>query len=68
VEKIKGWLSPPQESINYNTAYEILESQPGTCLWFLKGNTYSEWLEKPGFLWIKGKCEFSDKICKVGCD
>ena len=62
VEKIYKWLSPPKESINYNAAYAILESQPDACLWFVKGNTFSEWLKKPGFLWIKGKCKFSNKF------
>ena len=58
VKEIYKWLSPPKESINYNSAYTVLKSQPDTCLWFLNGNTYSKWLEKPGFLWIKGKCKF----------
>ena len=67
-EKVYRWLSPPKESINYNIVYDaILKNQPATCQWFLKGNTYSEWLKQPGFLWIKGKCEFADKICNVGC-
>ncbi|KIK01063.1 hypothetical protein K443DRAFT_678753 [Laccaria amethystina LaAM-08-1] len=55
VEKIYKWLSPPKESINYNAAYAILKSQPDACQWFLKGNTFYEWLKQPGFLWIKGK-------------
>jgi len=67
VEKIYKWLSPPKESINYNAAYAILKSQPDACLWFLNGNTFSEWLKQPGFLWIKGKCLFSNKNCLVGC-
>jgi hypothetical protein len=65
VEKIYKWLSPPKESVNYNAAYTILKSQPNTCLWFLNGNTFSEWQEQPGFLWIKGKCEFLKKNCKL---
>ncbi|KIJ91862.1 hypothetical protein K443DRAFT_14038 [Laccaria amethystina LaAM-08-1] len=55
VEKIYKWLSPPKESVNYNAALAILESQPDTCQWFLKGNTFYGWLKQPGFLWIKGK-------------
>ena len=66
VEKIYKWLSPPKESVNYNAAHAMLDSQSDTCQWFLKGKTFSEWLKQPGFLWIKGKCEFSDKI--FGCD
>ena len=67
VEKIYKWISPPKESINYNAAYAILESQPDACQWFLKGNTFFEWLKQPSFLWIKGKCKFSNKICTVRC-
>ena len=61
-EKIYNWLSPPKESMNYNAAYAILKSQPDACQWFLNGNTFSEWLKQPGFLWIKGKCKFSNKF------
>jgi hypothetical protein len=64
VDKIYKWLSPPKESVNYNAAYAILESQPNTCQWFLKGNTFYGWLKQPGFLWIKGQCKFSVKIYK----
>ena len=64
VKKIYKWLSPPKESVNYNAAYAILKREPDTsCLWFLNGNTFSGWLNQPGFLWIKGKCRFSVKIC-----
>ena len=62
VEKIYKWLSPPKESINYNAAYSILKTQPDACLWFLNGNIFSDWLFQPGFLWIKGKCMFSNKF------
>jgi hypothetical protein len=67
VEKIYKWLSPPKESINYNAAYAILKSQPDACQWFLKGKTFLEWLKQPGFLWIKGKCKFSNKLCIIRC-
>jgi hypothetical protein len=67
VKEIYKWLSPPKESINYNAAYAIMRSQPDTCLWFLNGNTFSGWLNQPGFLWVKGKCKFSVKICKFIC-
>ena len=67
VKDIYKWLSPPKESVNYNAAYAILKSQPDTCLWFLNGNTFSEWLNQSGFLWVKGKCKFSVKICKFIC-
>ena len=65
MEKIYKWLSPPKESINYNAAYSILQAQPDACQWFLNGITFSEWLKDPGFLWIKEKCKFSDKIVQL---
>ncbi|KIJ94775.1 hypothetical protein K443DRAFT_640771, partial [Laccaria amethystina LaAM-08-1] len=55
VKEIYKWLSPPKESVNYNAAYAIVENQPDTCQWFLKGDTFYGWLKQPGFLWIKGK-------------
>ena len=65
VEKIYKWLSPPKESVNYNAAHAILESQQDTCQWFLKGNTFYGWLKQPGFLWIKGKCKFLSKFVNL---
>ena len=64
MEDIYKWLSPPKESVNYNAAYEILKSQPDACQWFLNGNTFSGWLDQPGFLWVKGKCKLSVNFCK----
>ena len=66
-KEIYKWLSPPKESLNYNAAYAILKSQPDACQWFLNGNTFTGWLKQPGFLWIKGKCKLSVKICKFIC-
>ena len=67
VEKIYKWLSPSKESLNYNAAYAIWKSQLDTCQWFLQGSTFSGWLKQPGFLWIKGKCKSSVKVCKFIC-
>ncbi|KIJ96419.1 hypothetical protein K443DRAFT_107302 [Laccaria amethystina LaAM-08-1] len=52
---IRTWLSPSDSSKNYHAASGILMSQPASCLWFLDGESFSTWLAKPGFLWIKGK-------------
>jgi len=67
---IDQWLFPPGslgnynaacEIENYDAACEILRNQPdSTCLWFLNGEKFSKWLEKPGFLWVKGKCKLAD--------
>ena len=65
VKEIYKWLSPPKESVNYNAAHAILESQPFTCQWFLNGNTFYGWLKQPGFLWIKGKCKFLSRFVNL---
>ncbi|EPS45382.1 hypothetical protein H072_573 [Dactylellina haptotyla CBS 200.50] len=54
-EKIINWLSPPDPSINYNTALE--KHHPGSGSWFLEGKTYFTWKTQPGSnstLWISG--------------
>lgn len=53
--KVYQWLSPADSSRNFHDAYEILERQPNACSWFLNSEKFSQWLIKPGFLWIKGK-------------
>ncbi|KAG6913560.1 hypothetical protein DXG01_005905 [Tephrocybe rancida] len=52
-EKIYSWLSPPDNSKNYNEADK--KRQPDTCAWFLDGKRFLDWTANPGFLWIKGK-------------
>ncbi|KAG6913684.1 hypothetical protein DXG01_005184, partial [Tephrocybe rancida] len=52
-KKIQTWLSPPNNSKNYNEADK--KRQPDTCAWFLDGKQFLNWTENPGFLWIKGK-------------
>jgi hypothetical protein len=32
--------------------------QVDTCAWFLEGDRFRAWQEKPGFLWVKGKGKF----------
>ncbi|KAF8817322.1 hypothetical protein BYT27DRAFT_7059115, partial [Phlegmacium glaucopus] len=52
-EKIKSWLSPPDNSRNWNEAYG--KRQVDTCCWFLESERFLRWRENPGFLWVKGK-------------
>ncbi|KDR66818.1 hypothetical protein GALMADRAFT_80420, partial [Galerina marginata CBS 339.88] len=59
-KEIHSWLSPPDSSKNYNEADK--KRQPGTCSWFLDGMRFLNWMEKPGFLWIKGKGEFFGRL------
>ena len=51
-EKIQKWLSPPDPSINHNTACEA--HHDGTAAWFLEGPVYNEWKETGSLLWAYG--------------
>ncbi|KAI0280253.1 hypothetical protein BC826DRAFT_963212 [Russula brevipes] len=46
------WLSPPDPSINHNTACKTQQS--GTARWFIEGSTFREWKENGSLLWIRG--------------
>ncbi|KAF8960072.1 hypothetical protein BDZ97DRAFT_2040728 [Flammula alnicola] len=50
---IYKWLSAPDSSRNRNEALD--KRQADTCSWFLDGEQFRDWIETPGFLWIKGK-------------
>ncbi|KAF8955681.1 hypothetical protein BDZ97DRAFT_1596374, partial [Flammula alnicola] len=50
---IYKWLSAPDSSWNRNEALD--KRQADTCSWFLDGEHFRDWIETPGFLWIKGK-------------
>ena len=53
-ERFRRWLSPPDPSINHNTARNA--HHEGTAEWFIHGNTFSEWKSSTGsVLWIHGK-------------
>src|SRR5713226_8967902 len=51
-EKVRKWLSPPDPSINHNTAREACHD--GTATWFLEGITYNEWKATGSLLWTHG--------------
>ena len=51
-EKIQKWLSPPDPSINQNTACEA--HHIGTATWFLDGPIYNEWKATGSLLWTHG--------------
>ena len=55
-EKIQKWLSPPDPSINHNTACEAHHN--GTAAWFLEGVIYNEWKATGSFLWTHGNRTF----------
>ena len=52
-KKIHRWLSAPDPSSNYNKALRIRHAFTGD--WFLKTDTFEDWLSKPGHLvWLHG--------------
>ena len=46
------WFSPPDPSINQNTACEAHHN--GTTTWFLEGPIYNEWKVTGSLLWTHG--------------
>jgi hypothetical protein len=50
--KIQKWLSPPDPSLNHNTACET--HHDGTAAWFLEGAIYNEWKATGSLLWTHG--------------
>ncbi|KAH9177940.1 hypothetical protein EDB89DRAFT_1844054, partial [Lactarius sanguifluus] len=50
---LRRWLSPPDPSVNYNTACDA--HHMGTSSWCTQGNTFSNWQSSGGLLWIYGK-------------
>ncbi len=54
--KLKGWLSPPDPSTNYNIGLRDLHEE--TATWFLEGHMFQEWHSTGSLLWIHGKRTF----------
>ncbi|KAI9446073.1 ankyrin repeat-containing domain protein [Lactarius indigo] len=52
-EKHRGWLSPPNPSVNHNVACNA--RQGGTTAWLLPNNSFKEWQKCGSLLWIQGK-------------
>ena len=53
---LKNWLSPPDPSVNYNTASDARHE--GTALWFMESIAFKEWKKSIPLLWIYGKRAF----------
>jgi hypothetical protein len=49
---LREWLSPPDPSVNYNTALE--SRHEGTATWFTHGHTFANWKQSGSLLWIYG--------------
>ncbi|KAI0255528.1 hypothetical protein BJV78DRAFT_681434 [Lactifluus subvellereus] len=54
-EGFQEWLSPPDPTINYNTARKAYHD--GTATWFTRSEIFERWKESGSehFLWIHGK-------------
>jgi hypothetical protein len=54
-ESFHQWLSPPDPSINYNTARDAYHD--GTAVWFTQGHTFQDWKTSSSgsLFWIHGK-------------
>ncbi|KAH9996977.1 hypothetical protein BJV74DRAFT_794986 [Russula compacta] len=50
---LQRWLSPPDSSINYNTACDTRHQ--GTATWFTESTTFTDWKASGSLLWIHGK-------------
>ena len=51
-DKLRSWLSPPDPSVNHNTACKTQHG--GTATWFIQGNTFQDWKKSGSLLWVRG--------------
>ncbi|KAH9020702.1 hypothetical protein EDB84DRAFT_561724 [Lactarius hengduanensis] len=73
---LRKWLSPPDPSINYNTACGA--HHKGTATWFTRCDAFNGWGASGGLLWVHGKpgsgksilssviIQDMDNVCKAG--
>jgi hypothetical protein len=54
LKSFRQWLSPPDPSINHNSARRAVHS--GTTKWFIEDSRYKEWKATGPLLWVYGKC------------
>jgi hypothetical protein len=52
-QNVRKWFSPPDPSVNYNTASEAYHE--GTTTWFFESSIFKEWELIGSLLWIHGK-------------
>ncbi|KAI0299219.1 hypothetical protein BC826DRAFT_996070, partial [Russula brevipes] len=53
LQELKNWLSPPDPSVNYNTASDA--HHEGTAVWFTESTDFMDWKSSGSLLWIYGK-------------
>ncbi|KAH9178024.1 hypothetical protein EDB89DRAFT_1902103 [Lactarius sanguifluus] len=59
---LRNWISPPDPSINYNTACGA--HHEGTAAWLTRGDAFKGWRTDGCLLWVHGK-QIED-ICNAG--
>ncbi|KAH9013202.1 hypothetical protein EDB85DRAFT_2296384 [Lactarius pseudohatsudake] len=50
---LRNWISPPDPSINYNTACGA--HHEGTAAWLTRGEAFNTWKTSGSLLWVHGK-------------
>ena len=53
LKDLQGWLTPPDPSMNYNTA--CASQHERTSMWVFREEIYEEWESSGSLLWIHGK-------------
>jgi hypothetical protein len=56
LQDLRGWLCPPDPSINHNIACSAQRER--TSVWLFKDSVFKEWESKGSLLWIHGKRVF----------
>ncbi|KAH9061879.1 hypothetical protein EDB87DRAFT_1830686 [Lactarius vividus] len=51
--ELRNWISPPDPSINYNTACGA--HHEGTAAWLTRGDAFNTWKSSGCLLWVHGK-------------
>jgi hypothetical protein len=62
---LRGWISPPDPSVNYNTALEALHE--GTTTWFTQSHIFTDWKQSGSLLWIYGNRMLSRALPACDC-
>ena len=50
---LRKWISPPDPSVNFNTACKAHHT--ATATWCTQGDTFADWKASGSLLWIHGK-------------
>ncbi|KAI9432201.1 hypothetical protein H4582DRAFT_1821458, partial [Lactarius indigo] len=60
---LRNWISPPDPSINYNTACSA--HHEGTAAWLTQGDAFKAWTTSGCLLWIHGKRSFLSDFLRL---